>query len=265
MPTATPFKALGAGNGFRSCIYKVNVSNYDYWTTFSGVNKNNPTTSDALIQESLALAMKLYWNLSGFRANTFYNTTYGVDTSVSSATIGVYDEVGSAIEPVSRVCNPNTSLTSGTIASTSDPNGSRLLNSQLKGVLGIVRMYNGDVGDEGNFIGYGAGEATPYHTSTTYPFYFVGSYAGTGRLGAGCYVTLGGYMDEQPVTAFTQKYEYVVVEGSFHFACAAGASNFYETPTVIPSSLLASVSFQYNNGSIESSQAHITGFDFYTY
>ena len=71
MPTAESFNALGYGNGFMSCLTKVDVSGKNFWTTLSGVNKDSPTTSDALIEESRRLAMLFYWNSYQLNITTY--------------------------------------------------------------------------------------------------------------------------------------------------------------------------------------------------
>ena len=43
MPTATPFKTLGHGNGFIHSAngYSVDVNNYSVWTTLGGYNSDS--------------------------------------------------------------------------------------------------------------------------------------------------------------------------------------------------------------------------------
>lgn len=125
MPTATPFTALGKGNGFPSCFGKVEIGNLSgeiMWTTLSGVNADNYTSfgEAALaekVSESLELAMKLYWNkfkLNGLSASSsgdnsrltsrFSSTISEVwDGSLSGMTNQDVTDAG-VVKPNERVC-----------------------------------------------------------------------------------------------------------------------------------------------------------------
>lgn len=95
MPVATPFNALGAGNGFPECLTSdwdggtVDVSHADYWTTLSGWSSvNTPDGEEAQEQsiiDSFKNAMKLFWNL--YSINYTVNALSwrdGVGTSTTS-------------------------------------------------------------------------------------------------------------------------------------------------------------------------------------
>jgi len=83
MPVATPFNAIGAGNGFPECLTSewdggtVEVSHASHWTTLSGwSNVNAPDGEEAQEQsiiDSFKNAMKLFWNL--------YSINYTVEAS----------------------------------------------------------------------------------------------------------------------------------------------------------------------------------------
>jgi len=128
MPTTTEFTALGAGNGFPSCIGKVDIGNLSsgiMWTTLSGVNADNYTSfgEAALaekVSESLELAMKLYWNkfkLDGLSASSSGNLsrrtsrfvpideplTESWNGNVSGMTDADANSAG-VLEPINRVC-----------------------------------------------------------------------------------------------------------------------------------------------------------------
>jgi len=145
MPTATSFNA-GVGNGFAACLSKVDVSGFDFWTTFSGVNKDSPTTSDALISESLELAMALFWNVAEMEglADILDNLSGG-GASASVLTTGVTSKL-----PDTRACSDVISFSA---SDTSD------INDEVFSLMGVtarpVRMYNGDETDEDNFVGFG--------------------------------------------------------------------------------------------------------------
>jgi hypothetical protein len=159
MPTATSFTALGAGNGFNSCLSKQNVANYDYWTTLSGWNKNNtPATAEAKAQsitDSHALAMSMYWNLyqvTGY-AEVIYFLYDAVE--VSAVTVGRYYNPPNsgnltAIEPMDRACISGGLFSQET--ATDEESGTSYM--QING--SILRLYDGDTTDESNFVGYGA-------------------------------------------------------------------------------------------------------------
>lgn len=188
MPTATEFTALGAGNGFNECTFKQDVSNYDYWTTLSGVNKNNPTPSPELIAESLRLAMKLFWNADSLNctANATDNgsvTTVQVNyatTDFSDPFDPVVTEMGVA-SPVDRVCIPSTVGDIYTSFSKLD-----LIDDSARAKFypnNIVAMYNGST-----FVGYGLGYVeTRFVSSGT----IVAEAGGSSQLNAGVYT--GGY------------------------------------------------------------------------
>jgi len=126
MPTATPFAALGAGNGFPACLTKVDISTFPInykWTTLSGVNADNYNTfSDSALVEkansSLVMAMNIYYNLyktSGLSASTsgyisFYNSRFqpseGIKYIWNSSVSGMTDDDAASVkEPVERVCD----------------------------------------------------------------------------------------------------------------------------------------------------------------
>ena len=126
MPTATPFTALGVGNGFPACPTKVDISTFPInykWTTLSGVNADNYNTfSDSALVEkansSLVMAMNIYYNLyktSGLSASTsgyisFYNSRFqpseGIKYIWNSGVSGMTDDDAASVkEPSERVCD----------------------------------------------------------------------------------------------------------------------------------------------------------------
>jgi hypothetical protein len=254
MPTATPFTALGRGNGFPFCPSKVNVSTYDYWTTFSGVNKNNPTTSDALIQESLALAMKFYWNIYSVNVTTNTQTNseneeYSVSSAIADAT------------PVERVCG-EVGLLSTDTAYDGLP-----VTSVIARPTSIERLYNGVTTDEDNFVGYGAGRPSGGLT-------FLDTFAESG-FETYASVTIGGYLNEFPpvpesvYNPFTIDYDYAEID-NFYFVCLAAA--FHDPSSIIGSASASGLTATSTNTEnlqefqrITTTNAKINSFDFYTY
>lgn len=159
MPIAEKFSALGVGNGFTHCLPKLNVQTYDYWTTLSGVNKNNPTTSDSLIAESLDSAMKLFWNFNGFTGDcsdeVFDKTDITIDNDQEIGSWrfrqldGVY--IDTYLAPEDRVCYKAFIRANKTYYTNGTDYG------EVYALIRPTRMYNGSTDDEGNFVGYGLG------------------------------------------------------------------------------------------------------------
>tara|TARA_R110002153_G_scaffold254050_1_gene412362 strand:+ start:616 stop:1620 length:1005 start_codon:yes stop_codon:yes gene_type:complete len=198
MPTATPFKALGAGNGFGKCLSRVDVSSdlsyteyYNnhgaelggtkYWVTLGGVSSGS--ASQAQINLSFANAMKLYWNMYSVKAGSLTATSeitsnqflgssgssYGTQsgwpgdsTSVSAsnliAVIKQSDPVNANVfidsPPKARASNAGHLSTSGNLER--DRINTLMESScSIGSSIAIIRMYNGSVDDENNFVGYG--------------------------------------------------------------------------------------------------------------
>jgi len=164
MPTATKFMALGRGNGFATCDYVAQISNYDIFTTLSGVNNINYNSfSDSQMEEkalqSLALAMKLYWNKykSGSMSCSFSGTDNfktsrlqppeGITYDYSGSLSGI--NTGDADEPRDRICgNTHQETEQGNILETNS--GSQAGSLQLEDNSAfIVALYNGS-----QFLGY---------------------------------------------------------------------------------------------------------------
>jgi len=249
MPIATPFTALGAGNGFASCLSKVDVSSYDYWTTFSGVNKDSPATSDLLIAESIQLGMKLYWN--GFSCVAPSRATFSSEREpplpYESSSVSYLDVSShSTAEPMKRVCGK---FISASDSQTSSPSGRT--NCQLfLAIDAPVRMYNGDITDEDNFVGIGYGMGSPVNTR------------GSSSARANTRVTIVGHLDESPSTTGTYDYAYVEV-GGMHFVCEALAKgNVSETANAANLTASAAATVSVNT---HTSNSSITSIDFYTY
>jgi hypothetical protein len=242
MPIAQKFNADGVGNGFPTCLTKVDVSEYDYWTTLSGVSKDSPATSDALIAESLQLAMKLFWNFNGCSADTAGDGG-GFDPFSYSVTIdmddGIYDLLNfqgygfSSDEnktPRERVCYHSYGAYYGDL--------------DLGVEIDIIRMYNGVTTSEDNFVGHG-----------------VGGYA-AGFTGRYIDLTLSSYYD--PDTDITEVHEYVIVD-DLHFV-AGGWSSISTTPTdPVITSDESSVTASTSNGANLDEVSTIRLLDFYTY
>ena len=264
MQTATKFEAEGVDNGFPFCPPKVNVADrgdgspYDYWTTLSGVSKDSPVASDALIAESLQLGMKLFWNLNEINCDAAYEDISGNINSVSSAIFEVFNESGSATEPKDRVCN-----TLGLQSSTTDPNNSNFPHAQIgSNRLNICRMYDGPTSSEDNFIGHGATLARPLNPRTT----FIGCTGGA--AGGFCSTVLGGYLNEENISSIAEDYQYVnmgSVGSPIWLTCAAVAQNSGSYSGTVDASLLISEITYTNGPTVRNGYAEITSLEFYTY
>lgn len=173
MPTATPFTALGRGNGFNKCFGSLSVDNFDYWTTFSGVNKNSPNATEAEINESLAIATQIHWNLYyyGFSASQSVTTLKPQDgdpfpylarpwqaSGMASTSLSNYDTSGTIYEkvPMERVCGGEWPASRLITDDESDPNDPfdpyKAVSSSRFSITSskITKMYY-----QGEFVGYG--------------------------------------------------------------------------------------------------------------
>ena len=206
-PTAAAFTALGAGNGFRQCPTRIDVDDYDRWTTLSGWSKENEPSSEAAKAESIAQsrakAMALYWNYNRVIGNA--SSTLNDETIlVTDATAGVYNftpdsSTKDPVPPKDRVC-PNPSLSAQEIkVMVSRPSAECYLQSFTQN---IARMYYND-----NFIGYGSG-GTPFKI-----------YA---NVVNGVIVELTSYLNESILPSHDEAY--VEISG-LHYVCEAVGEN----------------------------------------
>ena len=165
MPTAESFTVLGGGNGFRSCLAKIDVSDrsFDKWTTLGGNHSGGAVTESG---KGLAQAMQFLWNLEGFQFSASANAsraTFGTNpvrggesVSVSLTNYSTDADSSRKIVPKDRVCgnlrdlreddtDTDAPLAASAIFGLSTNNG----NNQL------ARYYNGVTSNEDNFVGYG--------------------------------------------------------------------------------------------------------------
>ena len=167
MPTATPFTALGRGNGFPFCPTRVNVSSLpsnDIWTTLSGWNSSSiGTPSQASIDESRRLAMKLFWNGYSISGNSSYsskslsasfplsydnpNNTYGAFGIDFGGRNGPYD-------PFERVCYTHTKIFDN--VDDGDPLYPTIIASSI--TTKPVALHSAFPATAENLLGYAVGE-----------------------------------------------------------------------------------------------------------
>jgi hypothetical protein len=142
MPVAEKFKALGAGNGFPFCPFKINVLNYTKWCTLSGFNdESGGAPTQTQINDSHALAVKLYFN--AYKLKVAFT---GSDQSVDSEN----DMEGDFSTPIKRLkgIKPMSKLIDGGV-------GYYQESAYTLFDVRLCKMYKGDVSNEDNFIGYG--------------------------------------------------------------------------------------------------------------
>ena len=235
MPTATKFEAEGVGNGFPSCRLEIEVSSYDRWTTFSGVNKDNVGSFDAeqlaeKIHLSHKLAANMYWNAYSMQATASVLSTGGSSSISDVDTSGV----GSRDEPRSRICGPGAGLKQAT--------GVKIEWNPYY----IAKLFNGGV-----FVGYG-GRSIATNVEALLP-------------SARAWVRLFGYTNESSGDFRNLiDYEYVEV-GGVHYVCRANSfGNTGQTLSADASNMSAS-SLSEIGQPTNNAEASISDITFYTY
>ncbi len=212
MPTATPFTALGRGNGFPFCITEIDISTFpsNYkWTTLSGVNTDNYTTfsGSSLLEKvnsSQVMAMSIYWNKfksnglsassSGYSKyrNSRFQPTSGLSVTWNTSLSGMTDSDAISVEdPVDRLCTPHYKdiTKSENIEGTDQDGGTDNVGSlSIKDSLSsILALY-----DEDTLLGYATLPSTyPFNNSSS-------SVDADGFTEANCYITVNSVVDAQP-------------------------------------------------------------------
>lgn len=252
MPDAIHFSTEGAENGFPFCPPKVNIADYDYWTTLSGWSKVSTPADDeakaASIAESLQLAMKLFWNFNGLSMedsfttpNGSYSDTWSVDmeAGVDEFEVMYFIKIGFAGSdsnenktPRERVCYK--------IFGVYEEYGFAFFS------VNIVRMYNGVTTDEGNFVGYGVGEN------------FIGSLS--------MQLTLTGYMNDAG-SYEDEIFDYITIDGLSLVVNAIPSGDLASPVSITSGGSFVEAYFNYTNINGESSNQtiKISDLDFYTY
>ena len=183
MPTATPFTALGAGNGFPRWGEFDYSENPPKWVDGSGcLRKIDVSGYDLVSPMTLAQASKMFWNLhkvAGSASGKYnigqpneFTETVNMNTCLGMTPWGSVDpdyyllDGAPATEPKDRVCNRITPTeqfnqgpnpTSVSYYAAAVPPESIGLSDPAIFILIYppIRYYSGDVTDEANFIGYG--------------------------------------------------------------------------------------------------------------
>ena len=250
MPDAEKFTALGAGNGFNSCLSKRNVlsspnqeEEYFKWTTLSGFNKDSegmPTPES--INESYVKAMAMFWNIYSLKGSAD-SVNVGDDDTIYSASV---TDTETDIKPDEQACNDVNDYEE--YDSDEDDFFIYTAEALMGWRLKPVKLYKGVTTDEANFIGYGLLDDVDIYGRSfrsiagqiNFPIVFVA-------------LSSLQFQDTDNSTDFDSAY--VVVDG-FHFV------SFVGQPTD-PDASSMSASVVYDGGI--SYSASITGFEFYTY
>jgi len=239
MPVAEKFSTLGLYNGFPYCSNKVDVS--DYFLTA-------PLT--------LAEISQIYWNTYALRATATSTPSVGPVIEIEDVLFDILDD--QPYQPKNRVCG-------GGIKGPLEVDGVYAVEMFLDTRWGISKMYDGEVTDEANFIGYGMGivlgEAVTDPDYST-PLALAGGYedGGQGRVGVSRFLVSacqfdpdGTYVGETIETRWFLQYS---ILGLATGACTA-------TTTTV--SGLPFVALNWDGVASGSPTAAITALEFYTY
>jgi len=129
MPTATPFTALGKGNGYYQCMPKYNVQ-----------DRGDGYPADAYKLLDLDEAMHLFWNIASASITASCPRDGGGTLRAEATSSDILKE------PYERVCGNDSFQEDFT-------DGFSFVHAYLFTPT-IMRLYDGDESDEENFIGY---------------------------------------------------------------------------------------------------------------
>lgn len=156
MPTATPFKAIGRGNGFPYCPTvenKINVNNYSKWTTLGEYNSNSlGAVTEYQINLSRQRAMQLYWNL--YQVNCSLSSV----NDLESGSVGTWNEsitnVTTNTQPKNRTC---TFDGFGEINQSGQSGAENIVYCRIAVFVSPLWLFKGSVTNWNNFIGFSIG------------------------------------------------------------------------------------------------------------
>lgn len=215
MPTADKFEALGMGNGFPFCPQRLDVENWEHWTTLGGTNKNNISSlsenqKKLNITESLKKAMELFW------------LSYNLEVTFNNGDVTVRLEQ----KPSERVCVTGLNKEQGTntiddsdlvdsTVPTDDDSNTNFVNFYP---YPIKSFYSG-----GEFIGYGASALG----NTAFESNFIHAATLFLNIAGSCRVLLGGATNDYAATSSSDISDiaYVTFAG-LDLVCYAEADNF---------------------------------------
>ena len=264
MPIATKFEAEGVDNGFPACLQRIDVDGYNYWTTLSGVNKDSPTSSEALIKESLRLAMELYWNtyelIGEVSSNRTVSGATGYPRTVTNAVVSRKnsDDDSFALPPKDRVCPNSVGIQKGYDDGSYED---RLISLSYEPTF--VRLFLND-----SFVGVAASGLSSFNPEGS----FLGATANLGNFFPAL-VSTGGYLEGDSFGENTgdQQTEigYSVLDSKYHLLCEciAGRTNTStgRTTTVDISNFKATSYWPSGSDIFVENSAQLESFNLYTY
>lgn len=198
MPNADKFNALGQGNGFSFTPDKVDVSSSN-WCTLSGLTEG--PASDESKNESLKAAMQLYWNSNFLQGSSTIAVEDSVDGTVTRVALGTVTDTNVVEkQPKERVC---TSTIGAGKFGLGVP-GISGVTSKIEFAFKIIRMYDGSVSDEDNFVGYGIQSISASSPSDpTVSFNGIGTSATTNLASFGATIDLVSFTSQSSLTSDT--------------------------------------------------------------
>lgn len=195
MPTASPFKALGKGNGFPYCLDVVDVSG----TNFHPLTLQQAMKAYWLLQKlNCTLSSSMFVPQSEEPGDPDYRPQISLSTSVTgiplvdarTADISGTSSSFEVLKPHQRVCGTPYFISDTRYTEDKQDEGTALAATRVQIYANIQRLYNGDVNNEDNFKGYGLEGSTTSGGAPSFRLYAFT--AGFG--GASARVDMGSYM-----------------------------------------------------------------------
>ena len=288
MPETTKFMTDGVGNGFPFCCPKIDMNDLGadgsgdaatFWITLGG-NKKGETVDPE--KYGLSQAMKFYWN--------FYSASGTAEHSMAWVSPPPYEADGTASLSSANVDDD-------TIEGTPRPepkdrvflSESRFLKNDSDGSANsvilrnpitydpvwdgepIVRMYDGDISDEDNFVGYGFYSYPYVSFEVIYQEAAISFFTG---YPAANLPSEEGYSTTVNLQSFTAwdidpndiDIAYTLID-DMHFTCLA-ASTYYGAATLDAANRTASLNITIPTGPYARTETHtntIDSLEFYTY
>ena len=292
---AEKFNFLGISEGFRSYEsfkfplerMKIDVSGFDYWTTFAGYNKNDSATppTKKQINESEQLAVNLYYDLKsvkcivGYESDIINNPVEVIQDVFIYPQAGFnYDQQIAGYYPPTenqnitgfdyRVREPKERAEGGTnfrgsfSTFTSSANSTQRAFYNLcdaanqsgfdNGIFffrggSIVRFYNGSTTDEENYIGLGCGQ-TEFASSVSNKLTYPLFDAQCFADIADCRTTLAGYCNDDVPSNYLKDFQYIDFQGiSFVVCCNASDGSSIYDGFVDAQNLQAKIEFSFDD------------------
>ena len=255
MADAETFDFIHVGNGIQGhilgepCLLARDVSNDPYWCTLSGYSYLDAgDVTESQIRESEAMLYDLYYRVSTLRCNSvrvLSNGTAEIGEDVSF--IGSSNEPES--QPYMRTCGGDTRVSTDA----NSLNVARVID------IRPVKLYDGDINNELNFLGYGVTVPDLEDTVNNTAFRINDLINGSG-------VYLNSFFDSV-IHRFQDVIDHAVVNvDGFNMICRARINDdtFTQQSNEIAdaANLIASTDID-NQGSMSSLSMEITGLELY--